>query len=452
LATAGPAYAGLGAAIPVTVGNAAAAATAADLGPGRAVPASAMVATQAGPAGQPTVTIPLPAGVTFNGVDNADWTCTVAGGTLQCVLPALDPGGSSSGLIQLGLPANATGTITLEPAIADGTEPPVAGPPLVITVLPAPTGLSDLVVDRADLTLTGNAILTCDPAAIPAVCVTARDNPAAAPPGHADKSGQQMIWVDVDADPATFNSSSADLVLPPDSTVLSARLVWGATTQPGPGGSPAPSPTSTGVVQVTSPRGGPQTVTATSVSLDPTASTRYFASADVTALVATGGTGTYTVADVQAATGANAFGGWALQVVYRDPAAPLRMVATTDQIATVNRGGQASLVLSGLTPPAAAVTGTVSYAAVEGDYGILPETVAANGVPLSNPANPVDNPLNSSVSTPAAHNPTFVNNFGFDVDQFTMEVAPGSTEVRIDVSSSLDRFRIAATGVVVPLE
>jgi hypothetical protein len=109
-------------------------------------------------------------------------------------------------------------------------------------------------------------------------------------------------------------------------------------------------------------------------------------------------------------------------------------------------------VLSGLTPPAAPVTATVSYAAVEGDYGILPETVAANGVPLSNAANPVDNPLNSSVSTPAAHNPTFVNNFGFDVDQFTMEVAPGSTEVRIDVSSSLDRFRIAATGVVVPLE
>jgi hypothetical protein len=128
------------------------------------------------------------------------------------------------------------------------------------------------------------------------------------------------------------------------------------------------------------------------------------------------------------------------------------MIATTDQVATVNRGGSASLVLSGLTPPATAVTGTLSYAGVEGDYGIVPEQVAANGVPLSNSANAVDNPLNGSISTLGARNPTFVNNFGFDVDQFTMEVAPGSTEVRIDVSSSLDRFRIAATGVVVPLE
>jgi hypothetical protein len=120
-------------------------------------------------------------------------------------------------------------------------------------------------------------------------------------------------------------------------------------------------------------------------------------------------------------------------------------------VATVNRGGSSSLVLSGLTPPVAAVTGAVSYAAVEGDYGIVPEQVAVNGVPLSNAVNAPDNPMNGSISTPGARNPSFVNNFGFDVDLFPIEVAAGATEVRIDVTSSSDRFRVAATAVVIPL-
>jgi hypothetical protein len=411
---------------------------------------AAVVPAQAGPAVQPTVTIPLAPGVTFDGVDNPEWACTAAGGTLSCLLPALDPGATTAGLIQLGLPANAPGTITLQPTIADGSDPPVVGPPLVLTVLPPPTGLSDLIVDHADLTLTGNGILTCDPAGMP-FCDTARDDPAAAPPGRADKSGQQMVWIDVDGDPATFDSSSAELALPPGSTVLSARLVWGGTVQPGSGGSPPPSPSSTGVVQVTAPGGVVQQVSASNLSADPTSATRYLATADVAALVAANGAGTYTVADLQTATGPGAFGGWALQVVYRDPAAPLRMVATTDQVATVNRGGSSSLVLSGLTPPVAAVTGAVSYAAVEGDYGIVPEQVAVNGVPLSNAVNAPDNPMNGSISTPGARNPSFVNNFGFDVDLFPIEVAAGATEVRIDVTSSSDRFRVAATAVVIPL-
>jgi len=455
LESAGPAYAGLGAAIPVTVGNGAAAAAA--LGPGRSVPPpsvaslqAAVVPAQAGPAVQPTVTIPLAPGVTFDGVDNPAWACSAAGGTLSCVLPALDPSASTSGLIQLGLAANATGTITLEPTISDGTGPPVAGPPLVLTVLPAPVGVTGLVVDHADLVLTGNAIVTCDPVA-GKFCVTARDDPAAAPPGHVDTSGEPIVWIDIDTDPATFNSSSADLTLAPDATVLSATLIWGGTLQPGQGGSGPPAPASNGVVRLTPPGASPVTMSATSTSTDPTAAARYLSSTDVTALVAANGPGTYTVAELQTATGPGAFGGWALQVVYRDPAAPLRMVATTDQVATVNRGGSASLVLSGLTPPTTAVTGTLSYAGVEGDYGIVPEQVAANGVPLSNAANPVDNPLNGSISTPGARNPTFVNNFGFDVDQFTIDLQPGATEVRLDITSSSDRFRIAGTGVVIPL-
>ena len=457
LESAGPAYAGLGAAIPVTVGNGAAAAAAA-LGPGRSVPApsaasvqAAVVPAQAGPAVQPTITIPLAPGVTFDGVDNPTWACSVAGGTLSCVLPALDPSASTSGLIQLGLAANATGTITLEPTIADGTGPPVAGPPLVLTVLPAPAGVTGLVVDHADLALTGNAIVTCDPVA-GKFCVTARDDPAAAPPGQVDKSNQPIVWIDIDADPATFNSSSADLTLAPDATVLSASLIWGGTLQPGQGGSGPPAPASKGVVQVTPPGAAPVAVTATSSSTDPTSAARYLSSADVTALVAANGPGTYTVADLQTATGTRRL---------RRLGAPGRLPGPggatpdgRDHRSGGDREPGRHRVARPQRPHASdrpPVTGTLSYAGVEGDYGIVPEQVAANGVPLSNAANPVDNPLNGSISTPGARNPTFVNNFGFDVDQFTIDLAPGTTEVRLDITSSGDRFRIAGTGVVIPL-
>jgi hypothetical protein len=94
---------------------------------------------------------------------------------------------------------------------------------------------------------------------------------------------------------------------------------------------------------------------------------------------------------------------------------------------------------------------TLSVAAVEGDYGLLPETASANGVALANPVNPVDNPFNSSISSPAARAPAFVNNFGFDADQFAMTVAAGATEVVIAMSSNQDRFRLGAIGLVVPL-
>ena len=91
------------------------------------------------------------------------------------------------------------------------------------------------------------------------------------------------------------------------------------------------------------------------------------------------------MADLQTAT---RLGGWALQVVYRDPAAPLRMVATTDQVATVNNGGTASLVLAA-SRPAAAVTNPIMGWGLR----IVPEQVASTASCLK--ANAVDDPLNA---------------------------------------------------------
>ena len=396
------------------------------------------------------VTIPLPPGVGFGAVDNPEWSCSVAAAVLQCVLPVLAAGASSEGLIQLTLDVAAGSTVTLTPTISDGSGPPIAGTPLVITVQPQPAGVSDLFVDRADLVLLGNALLTCDPAAN--FCVEARDAPANAPPGQVDKSAQQMVYIDVDADPTTFNSSTATLAMPPGAEVLLARLTWGGSVQAGTGGRPAPDGSARDVVLLRGPvAAAPVPVTATSLSPDPTGNARYMAVADVTGVVQTNGPGAYTVANLQTGTGRNGFGGWALEVLYRDPAAPLRVVALSDQIATVDRGGRASVTLPGLAPSAVDRPLKLSFAAVEGDFGVVPEAVSANGVALANPFNAVNNPFNSSISSPAARAPAFVNNFGFDMDQFAMTVTAGATGVVIDISSSQDRFRLGTVSLVVPL-
>ena len=83
-------------------------------------------------------------------------------------------------------------SITLQLTIADGSGAPVAGPALVITVQPRPAWLTDLVVDHADLALLGNAVLTCNPAAV-ATCVRRPRHPGRRTPGQVDKSAQQMM-------------------------------------------------------------------------------------------------------------------------------------------------------------------------------------------------------------------------------------------------------------------
>ena len=448
--TAGPAYAGLGVTIPVTAGNAGSG-SAVSLGPGRAAPPALAGALLRQTSGPPIVTIPLTPGVGFAGVDNAAWACSVASEVLQCVLPVLAAGASSEGLIQLTLDVAAGSTVTLTPTISDGSGPPVAGTPLVITVQPQPAGVSDLFVDRADLVLLGNAVLTCDPAAANS-CVEARDTPGERTTGP---GGQVRP-----ADGVHRRRRRSDDVQ------LLDRHPCHAARRGGPAGPADVGRVGAGRRRRSSRTGrfGPRRrVAARPRGRRTGAGDRDLAVAGPHGerpLHGVGGrhrgrpdqrSGVYTVANLQTGTGRNGFGGWALEVLYRDPAAPLRVVALSDQIATVNGGGSTSVTLPGLAASAVDRPLKLGFAAVEGDFGLVPEAVSANGVALANPFNAVDNPFNSSISSPAARAPAFVNNFGFDVDQFAMTVAAGATEVVIDISSSQDRFRLGAVSLVVPL-
>ena len=68
-----------------------------------------------------------------------------------------------------------------------------------------------------------------------------------------NNNDRTLTWIDVDGDPATFDSSSADLALPPGARVLFAGLYYGGKLSAGTGGSPAPNPGARNTVRFKAP-------------------------------------------------------------------------------------------------------------------------------------------------------------------------------------------------------
>jgi uncharacterized repeat protein (TIGR01451 family) len=145
----------------------------------------------------------------------------------------------------------------------------------------------------------------------------------------------------------------------------------------------------------------------------------------VTSLVQAGGAGTYTVANVQAGTGADRYAGWSLVVVRTDPAADLRNLTVFDGYQSVSGSLSPSVTISGfLTPVTGAVSAALGAVSYEGDLGLVGDQVqmqsGALTTSLGDAANPVTNVFNSTISasgTPVgAKTPNHANQLGFDID------------------------------------
>ena len=272
------------------------------------------------------------------------------------------------------------------------------------------------VNQTGDIRVIGNTVQTCSPSGTNgAACANGR----AGVGGTINNNDFTMILVDVDGDGTTFNSSTADLSLSAGSTVLFAGLYWGADASAGTGGAAAPNAALRNQVMFSRPGGGASTVTATQVDLS---GTTYQGFADVTALVQAAGSGTYTVANLQAGTGANRYGGWSLVVAYEDPAEPLRNLSVNDGYAVVSGSTPSvSTTIGGfLTPATGPVRSRLGAVVYEGDLGLTGDALRLNGTALSDATNPVSNPFNSTISRLgtriSAKNPDHVNQLGFDAD------------------------------------
>jgi large repetitive protein len=111
--------------------------------------------------------------------------------------------------------------------------------------------------------MAANTLLSCPSGA--SGCAQAREG---APGAVLNDNGWDMQFVDVDSDPGTFNSSSADVFLPADASILFAGPYWGANATRGVDGQPAPDPGSRNTVLLATPTSGAYATSA------PTPSTR----------------------------------------------------------------------------------------------------------------------------------------------------------------------------------
>ncbi|MDC8002589.1 T9SS type B sorting domain-containing protein [Aureisphaera galaxeae] len=278
-----------------------------------------------------------------------------------------------------------------------------------------------------------------------------------------------MQYIDIDSDPTTFSSSSADLQLADPSCyqIIHAGLYWSAVTKgtepfdtvkfQGPGGS---------YVDIT----GTVIFDANGVSVDGGDSFPYACYADVTSIVTGLGSGanlgTYTVANISSALGEtstfdpyNGTGysaGWSLFIVYEDPRLPGKSITSFDGFSAISvPGGNTSLDIpvSGFrtVPAPAPVRANFAFATLEGDKPITGDQLNLNGSTLSTIDRPATNFFHSSVTqlnaTPVNdRNPNSTNTLGFDTGVMVVPnpgntvIANDATAATITVSTSGDTY------------
>lgn len=299
--------------------------------------------------------------------------------------------------------------------------------------------------DNGGIWVTGDTLMTCPAAA--AGCAAAQAGTAS---GVAlNNNGYAMGFVDVDGDPATFNSSTSTYAPPAGSSVLFAGLYWGGRVTAGSGGLPAAAPAARGSVLLRGPGASAWTTVNGAVADSGAVPGAYSGFADVTALLQAGGAGQWSVANVQAGTGLDRYAGWGLVVVFRSASQPLRNLTVFDGLAAIQQGDPPlSLTVSGfVTPQAGAVRTAVGLIAYEGDRGSAGDRALLGGQPLTDAANPANNLFNSSISaegidTGAARTPGYVNQLGFDADRIvtTGLIANGATSATLQLSTTLDQY------------
>lgn len=300
--------------------------------------------------------------------------------------------------------------------------------------------------DNGAIALLGNNLLTCPASA--AGCIAAKS--AASGGSEVNNNNYVMENLDVDGDASTFNSSNSQLLLPDGSTVLWAGLYWGARVQKGDFGVTTTSPRTQ--MSLRGPKdAGYRTVTS-QVEFGPNGSDQaYQEFADVTSIAQAQGSGTWWGANVAAGTGKDRYAGWALVVVYRNPALPLRNLTVFDGFNVISSGNPQTISISGfLAPLAGSVQTQLGMIAYEGDRGSVGDsatltsgakttTLATNESPGNNFFDGSNDLNGQNVTT---RNPADRNMLGYDIMNFGAPdaVPNGATSANIKLTTGGETY------------
>lgn len=264
------------------------------------------------------------------------------------------------------------------------------------------------------------------------------------------------------------NASSADLILPVagTNTIKFARLYWGGRVTRS---SITANAANLKTVKLRKGSSGAYAnVTALGVdtiALNEAAGVGYQSYADVTSFINSNGAGTYTVADIVAATGGvtgGNFAGWSIVVVYENNAqADYYSTRIYDGYMKIYSGGSSTSVpvtLNGFDAPGSALAASDAYLttfAWEGDANLAASSLnpagdflQINGNAFTDANNPASNIWNGTISTNGSmvttKNPNYVNQFGIDIDQMQVGagygIQPNASQVGITFGTEADQY------------
>ncbi|GAB4214507.1 MAG: hypothetical protein OHK0012_12690 [Synechococcales cyanobacterium] len=302
--------------------------------------------------------------------------------------------------------------------------------------------------DFANLVQVGNTVVTC-PRNITGT--------GTACTGASQNNSFNMRRVDIDGNSSTITSSSANFSLPSGATVLWAGLYWGAAGDSGglswaSGFGPAPNAALRNRVFLTTPVAASVTITATTFDTD---SYGYSSFADVTPLVRAGGTGTYTVADIQVGENrSNIAAGWSIVIVYQDNTQPFRAISVFDGLINISGTSSQTINISGFTTPLLGPRITdVGVIAYDGDWSSGGDVYGGdvfqlNGTNLRDArgSSSSNDFFNSSISNRGGFisnkNPNYPNQLGIDIDITNADgiLANGATSASIRLTSGGETY------------
>jgi len=291
----------------------------------------------------------------------------------------------------------------------------------------------------------GNNLMTC-PTSAP-TCAAALTGKA---PNN-NNNAFDMVNLDADNDPSTFNSSMSTLALPTGASVMWAGLYWGARLNVGVNGQAG----SGNYAQMSLKPPGQAVYQ--NIAADPTPSTQfgpysagsnaYQRYADVTAIVASAGSGDYWGANVVGGTGQDRYAGWSLVVVYQAPGLPLRNLTVFDGFTNVGASSPQTVTVSGFKAPLSGpVDTTLTMVAYEGDMSQTGDFTNLNGAQLATALSPGSNFFNATNDWFGAlvttRIPADKNMLGFDIKNIGASgiIPNGATSATFTFGSTGDAY------------
>lgn len=377
----------------------------------------------------------LPSGVTYVSASGTNWTCSAVGQSVTCTLSGTLLHSSTAPVLTIntkapGVLGSITNSATVSQSNSDNDPTPANNTATATTTVQyiyTADNFRDFALVNSyningNMQIIGNSVML--------------ESGGTCPNATTNNNNLNPVWADKDADAATWNSTSANLVLPAgvsSSKIKYAGLYWQGRVGSG-------ESFSSGNTILFKPEGfaSYQSVAAQANKFNwaiRSQDSSYQGIADVTTLIkqsidtipaatiaSSGYSGTFWAANILAKEMSNGFGAWSLVIVYEDTADTLKNLSVYDGYKEVTGNTAVPVTLSGfLTPNTAPVNSKFLVFGGEGDISLNDSTTLTNsaGTDIALGSNVFNSSeTNSSGANITTRNPKCQNTIGIDIHTY----------------------------------